>query len=290
MITLMSVIVAFLFAISLWYLSSNHKVTFVKLKATYLKFLPNRGWHRLIPAGGTFVSATGGTFQSDTPGTFVSAVGGTFDSDIPGTFESATGGTFNPLLSIKNLFQYFDEIEKEESTSDEDRRLIKEIRESVRTSKGISKADLDKIQKKDNKAVTDIENVFTENLQRVGQTFAGVEIVQFCSNENYREFFDSLGFFPHFGAVVFWRFLVPIVLEVRKYIGCQYLFLFAADTSDDESLIRYYRTLHFTDVGQHGAVIPLYDWTCRFMYQEISGLPEGEEEFFNDFNRDEEDV
>lgn len=97
--TLMSVIVAFLFAISLWYLSSNHKVTFVKLKATDLKFLPNRSWHRLIPAGGTFVSAKGGTFQSDTPGTFVSAMRGTIDSAVPGTFESDTGGTFNPLLS-----------------------------------------------------------------------------------------------------------------------------------------------------------------------------------------------
>ena len=194
------------------------------------------------------------------------------------------------LRLIKNLFQYFDELENEESTSDEDRQLIKEIRESVRTSKGISKAELEKIQKKDNKAVTDIENVFTENLQRVGQTFAGVEIVQFCANENYRKLFDSLGFFPHFGAIVFWHFLVPKVLAVRQYIGCQYLFLFAADTSDDESLIRYYRTLHFTDVGEHGAVIPLYDWTCRFMYQEISGLSQGQEEFFNDFNRDEEDV
>jgi len=101
--TLMSVIVAFLFAISLWYLSSNHKVTFVKLKATYLKFLPNRSWHRLIPAGGTFVSATGGTFQSDMPGTFVSAMRGTIDSAVPGTFESDTGGTFNPLLSNNNV-------------------------------------------------------------------------------------------------------------------------------------------------------------------------------------------
>ena len=77
------------------------------------------------------------------------------------------------------------------------------------------------------------------------------------------------------------------MLEVRKHIGCQYLFLFAADTSDDESLIRYYRTLHFTDAGEHGAVIPLYDWTCRFMYQEISVLQQGKEEFFGDFNRDE---
>ena len=99
MMTLMSVIVAFLFAISLWYLSSNHKVTFVKLKATSLKILPNRGWHGLTLAGGTFVSATGGTFQSDTPGTFVSAMRGTIDSAAPGTFESDTGGTFNPLLS-----------------------------------------------------------------------------------------------------------------------------------------------------------------------------------------------
>lgn len=218
------------------------------------------------------------------------------DGGIVFYFSLKCGQLYDKLIEkeqlrlIKNLFQYFDEIEKEESTSEEDRRLIKEIRESVRTSKGISKADLDKIQKKNNKAVTDIESVFTENLQRVGQTFAGVEIVQFCANENYRELFDSLGFFPHFGAIVFWHFLVPKVLEVRKYIGCQYLFLFAADTSDDESLIRYYRTLHFTDVGEHGAVIPLYDWTCRFMYQEISGLLQGKEEFFNDFNRDEEDV
>ncbi len=194
------------------------------------------------------------------------------------------------LRLIKNLFRYFDEIEQEESTSEEDRRLIKEIRESVRTSKGISKAELEKIQKKDNKAVTDIENVFTENIQRVGQTFAGVEIVEFCINENYRKYMDSLGFFPHFGAVVFWHFLVPIVLEVKKHIGCKYLFLFAADNSDDESLIRYYRELHFTDAGKHGAVIPFYDWSCRFMYQEISGLPQGKEEFFNTFNRDEEDV
>lgn len=218
------------------------------------------------------------------------------DGGIVFYFSLKCGQLYDKLIEkehlrlMKNLFQYFDEIEKEESTSEEDRRLIKEIRESVRTSKGVSKAELEKIQKKNNKAVTDIERVFTENLQRVGQIFAGVEIVQFCANENYRKLFDSLGFFPPFGAIVFWHFLVPKVLEVRKHIGCQYLFLFTADTSDDESLIRYYRALHFTDVGEHGAVIPFYDWTCRFMYQEISGLSEGKEEFFNDFNRDEEDV
>lgn len=235
-------------------------------------------------------------FEEDENGSVAYYVIKNTEGGIVFYFSLKSGQLYDKLIEkeqlhlIKNLFHYFDEIEKEENTSEEDRRLIKEIRESVRTSKGISKAELEKIQKKNNKAVTDIERVFTENLQRVGQTFAGVEIVQFCANESYREFFDSLGFFPPFGAVVFWHFLVPKVLEVRKIIGCQYLFLFAADTSADESLIRYYRSLHFTDIGEHGAVIPLYDWTCRFMYQEISGLTQGKEDFFNNFNRDEEDV
>ena len=191
---------------------------------------------------------------------------------------------------IQNLLQYFDQIEQEETTSESDLDLIEEIRESVRSRKGILKSDLNKIQKKDNKAVKDLEKAFTGNMQRVGQTFAGVEIVQFCLNDKYREDLKRLGFFPSFSAIVFWHFLVPKVLEVRKHIGCHYLLLFAADTSEDESLIRYYKSLRFTDAGEHGAVIPLYDWTCRFMYQEISSLEEGQRSFFNDFNRDDDDV
>ena len=191
---------------------------------------------------------------------------------------------------IENLLEYFNKIEQEETTSESDLDLIEEIRESVRSRKGILKSDLNKIQKKDNKAVKDLEKAFTGNMQRVGQTFAGVEIVQFCLNDKYREDLKRHGFFPSFGAIVFWHFLVPKVLEVRKHIGCHYLFLFAADTSEDESLIRYYKSLRFTDAGEHGAVIPLYDWTCRFMYQEISSLEKGQRSFFNDFNRDEDDV
>ena len=191
---------------------------------------------------------------------------------------------------IENLLEYFNQIEQEETTSESDLDLIEEIRESVRSRKGILKSDLNKIQKKDNKAVKDLEKAFTGNMQRVGQTFAGVEIVQFCLNDKYSEDLKRLGFFPSFGAIVFWHFLVPKVLEVRKHIGCHYLFLFAADTSEDESLIRYYKSLRFTDAGEHGAVIPLYDWTCRFMYQEISSLEDGQRSFFNDFNRDDDDV
>lgn len=83
MITLMSVIVAFTFAITLWY-SYYHKVTLSNRSRPFQGGGPQPCWHWLT--GGTFDSATGGTFQSDT--------GGTFHSDTPGTFESDMDGTF----------------------------------------------------------------------------------------------------------------------------------------------------------------------------------------------------
>ena len=48
--------------------------------------------------GGTFVSVTGGTFETAMPGTFVSAAGG--------TFETVLGGTIKPLPS-ENLILNF---------------------------------------------------------------------------------------------------------------------------------------------------------------------------------------
>lgn len=89
MITLKSVIVAFLFAISLWFLFSYHKGTCSTQSNPSVVCLTT----------GTCSSASGGTFENATDGTFHSATAGTFVSAMPGTFDSATGGTFNPLLS-----------------------------------------------------------------------------------------------------------------------------------------------------------------------------------------------
>ena len=185
-------------------------------------------------------------FEEDELGTVAFYVIKNKDGKIVFYFSLKCGQLYDKLYEkdhvhlIQNLLEYFDQIEQEETTSESDLDLIEEIRESVRSRKGILKSDLNKIQKKDNKAVKDLEKAFTGNMQRVGQTFAGVEIVQFCLNDKYSEDLKRLGFFPSFGAIVFWHFLVPKVLEVRKHIGCHYLLLFAADTSEDESLIRYY--------------------------------------------------
>jgi hypothetical protein len=90
------------------------------------------------------------------------------------------------------------------------------------------------------------------------------------------------------GAVVFWQFVVPIVLKVREYVGCEYLFLFAADDSTDLTLVRHYKNMMgFVDEGERATAKPLYDLSCKFMYQEADKLQQRREEFFENFNGEE---
>lgn len=93
------------------------------------------------------------------------------------------------------------------------------------------------------------------------------------------------------GAVIFWHFIVPKICEAKKIIGCQYLFLFAADLTPDELLINYYETfLGFRSSDEHGTAMPLYDYACKFMYQEINDIENRRERFYKDFNPDEESI
>lgn len=84
------------------------------------------------------------------------------------------------------------------------------------------------------------------------------------------------------GAYIFWMFLVPIVQDLMKLVGCEYLFLFAADLTEDEELIKYYQTLGFELADEHCAAIPVYDFTCKFMSLKTYALEENRAKFVAD--------
>lgn len=197
------------------------------------------------------------------------------------------------LKSLKNLLSYFIDLKNDPSTCVEDIETIDSIFEKLRTRKGFTKADVEKIKKKTDKAIEDMEKEFNDEVRKVGETYAGIEIVQFCANDDdeCRKLWTDFGFDQKLGVTVFWHFIVPIVLETMKLIGCQYLFLFAADLSEDEELINYYRNyLKFEDSLGRGTAIPLYDDMCKFMYQETNGLKERRVDFYDNFNHDEDAV
>ena len=77
-------------------------------------------------------------------------------------------------------------------------------------------------------------------------------------------------------------------MDVRSQIGCQYLFLFAADDSEDEHLIHYYTDqMNFMVPTDLATAKPIYDFSCKFMCQEVKDLAKGQEDFFNHFLPDE---
>jgi len=196
------------------------------------------------------------------------------------------------LRKLNDLYRLLVELENDSSSTAEEKLTINSILESIRTRKGLVKEDLAKISRtKKNQLLEELEKEPTDHLKRVGKTFAGIEIVHFCANDACRTHWDEFHFQQKMGAVIFWHFVVPKICEAKKLIGCQYLFLFAADLTPDELLINYYETfLGFRSSNERGTAIPFYDYACKFMYQEINGIEERRERFYRDFNPDEESV
>ena len=127
-----------------------------------------------------------------------------------------------------------------------------------------------------------------DNITRVGQTFSGIELSHFCSNELTDELWRAYGFPQARGSIIFWWFVIPIVLEIVKHVGCQYIFLFAADSSEDGKLVNYYIDgMNFRVPDDLATTKPVYDFACKFMCNEVSALAEQRKAFFENFNVDE---
>lgn len=124
-------------------------------------------------------------------------------------------------------------------------------------------------------------------IYRVHITYPGIEIVHFCTNDKAKEFWKSIHVDHPMGEVLFWRFIMPKLQKVQQIAGCQYAYLFAADSSEDRTLINYYNvSLKFIKPEGIGTSKPRYDFCCEFLIQEINKLVEYREEYFKNFNLD----
>ena len=122
---------------------------------------------------------------------------------------------------------------------------------------------------------------------KVTQTFPSIELSIFCKNDYINNFWEH-DLIPYpIGVVLFWSFVVDVIEQARKYIGFQYLFLFAADNSNDSSLIAYYKEsfkMQAFDAGQMIIKKPEFDFLCTPLYCEVNSLFENKKLFFEHFN------
>lgn len=61
--------------------------------------------------------------------------------------------------------------------------------------------------------------------------------------------------------------------------------------SKNDKLVNYYKSwLKFESSDERSAATPVYDLTCKFLYQETCSLKEKRDTFFKNFNPDEDVV
>lgn len=112
-----------------------------------------------------------------------------------------------------------------------------------------------------------------ERMIRVDEALPAIELVHFCVNDWARREWAGYKMGHPMGEVLFWNFVVPKMLQINRLIGCEYAYLFAADSSRDGTLINYYENaLHFERLKHIGAIKPQYDFYCIFMAKRLHGL------------------
>lgn len=161
-------------------------------------------------------------------------------------------------------------------------------------------ADLDLLDKDIDNQISEIKSFLKKNFEidknddehkRVAKTYSAIELTHFCVNDKAREIWDStlMGERNRIGITVFWSKIVPIILAAAKHVGIKYLYLFAADESEDEVLINHY--VSFMSFGRNKKLytaLPIYDFGCTLLIQDIQTLKGNQLLFFNEFNAVEE--
>lgn len=192
------------------------------------------------------------------------------------------------LALIKEINKKLDELTLDQSIKPDEMELINIVREKLRTRKGITKADLKRLTQRGESIFDDLEKELNENITRVGQTFSGIELSHFCSNKLTDNLWEKYNLPQKRGSIFFWKFIVPIVEEIVKHVGCQYIFLFAADITEDEKLIKHYiDDMNFRIPDNLATTKPVYDFACKFMCNEVANLEAQRIAFFENFNPDE---
>lgn len=190
---------------------------------------------------------------------------------------------------FKKLNDYVKDAIGRQDLTDEQVRALRGFLEKVRTHKGVTKKDLERLPQGNKSLFEELESELNQNITHVGKTYSGVELVHFCKNNAQDEAIKGFGLPRNFGEVVFWKFIVPKIMKARELIGIQYLFLFAADMTAENKLIQYYTDfLHFQLDDARATVKPVYDFACRFMYQEADNLETAAEAFWDNFNETDE--
>ncbi len=123
--------------------------------------------------------------------------------------------------------------------------------------------------------------------KQVDRSYSAIELSHFCVNEKFREKWEKykLGERNRMGITLFWNFIVEKAIQVSQLIGCEYLYLFAADSTPDHFLVNHYKGfMGFREDLKVLSLQPKFDFKCTFLCNTIEAFKKGRDSFFKHFN------
>lgn len=145
------------------------------------------------------------------------------------------------------------------------------------------------IMRKADRRAADVKSDSNKHTHRVSEVLSAVELTLFCNNDakGVKEEWVSLGLPQRRGASIFWHLIMPKIQYLTNIVGCEYLYLFAADDDSDGTLVNYYKdAFHFTSPVDMGSNKPSFDYGCFFLCQQVNVLLQHSQYFYDHFNPD----
>lgn len=162
---------------------------------------------------------------------------------------------------------------KKFASDEEAKELLKAVQ--IARDKGMTLDDLEEYTCKKDSWNKGEEFEKTTEVTKVLTSYPAVELKLFGINESAKEYWKSLGFSDDIkmGETLFWLKVVDTLEEMHKYVGCQFVYLFAADKEAEGQLVKYYRVrLGFESDASLSANKPRFDWQTQFLFQSTDKL------------------
>lgn len=209
-------------------------------------------------------------------------------SDVPLAFFSLRCGELFEETSVKKMkighnayVALYNLSNNKLTTKSEQEDALERIRMAI--SEGLSVEDFELLE--DKKKDWEYDDVIDANkeINKVLKAHPAVELKLFGINDSAKSYWKNLGMPKDIkmGESIFFTKVVETLQNMLSYVGCRYVYLFAADREAEGQLVQYYRVrLGFASNARMTANKPRFDWDCQFLFQDISELLKQKEDFY----------
>lgn len=153
-------------------------------------------------------------------------------------------------------------------------------------SEGLSIDDVMELTSKQQSIKADEALEVDKDLTRVSEVHPAIEIKFLGKNAAANSYWKSLGLPEEkkMGETLFWVKVVDVICQMMSMVGCEYVYLFAADNEAEGELVQYYRVrLNFGSNSKMSANKPHFDFQSQFLFQSVKDLFAAQQTFIENF-------